>query len=95
MKGNTFSEFMNDLLTMGGPEKEFVYRGKSYFLESTFDSDKQLIKMYIFGIYGNDFPEFSFWGKDFPECVKQFEEAKIFDGKTIEEIEQEIEVLYG
>ena len=30
MKGNTLAEFINDLLTMGGPEKEFEFRGKKY-----------------------------------------------------------------
>lgn len=28
-------------------------------------------------------------------CVKQFEKAKIFDGKTIYEAEKDIEVLFG
>ena len=27
MTGNTLTEFMDDLLAMGGPEKEFVFRG--------------------------------------------------------------------
>ena len=26
MRGNTLTEFMDDLLTMGGPEKEFLFR---------------------------------------------------------------------
>ncbi len=34
MKGNTLAEFMDDLLVSGGPEKEFVFRGKRYFMES-------------------------------------------------------------
>ena len=34
MKGNTLTEFMDDLLTMGGPEKEFLFRGRRYFMES-------------------------------------------------------------
>ena len=28
MIGNTLSEFIDDILTMGGPEKEFLFRGK-------------------------------------------------------------------
>ena len=28
MIGNTLSEFVDDILTMGGPEKEFLFRGK-------------------------------------------------------------------
>lgn len=34
MRGNTLTEFMDDLLTMGGPEKEFLFRGKRYFMEA-------------------------------------------------------------
>ena len=37
----------------------------------------------------------SFFGRDFPECVRRFEEAKIFDGRTIYEAEEEIEIIYG
>ena len=36
MKGSTLAEFINDLRTMGGPEKEFTFRDKRYFLETTF-----------------------------------------------------------
>ena len=34
MKGNTLAEFLDDLLTVGGPEKEFVFRDRFSFLES-------------------------------------------------------------
>lgn len=33
--------------------------------------------------------------KDRQECVDAFENAKIFDGKTIFEAEKDIEVIYG
>ena len=33
MIGNTLSEFVDDILTMGGPEKEFLFRGKKYILQ--------------------------------------------------------------
>lgn len=33
MKGNTLQEFMDDLLTCGGPEKEFVYKDKYYIIQ--------------------------------------------------------------
>ena len=29
MKGNTLTEFIDDLLTMGGPEKEYEYHEKN------------------------------------------------------------------
>ena len=41
------------------------------------------------------FKAHTFREKTFAECVEQFEVAKIFDGMTIYETEQEIEVLYG
>ena len=34
MTGNTLSEFIDDILTMGGPEKEFLFRGKKYMSQS-------------------------------------------------------------
>lgn len=95
MTGNTLAEFMNDLLSMGGPEKEFVYNNKRYFLESCYHEDKDMIEMYIFEIKENSKMEISFWEKSFDECVKAFEKAPIFNGKTIYEVEKDITVLYG
>ncbi|MCM1577484.1 MAG: hypothetical protein NC078_01630 [Ruminococcus sp.] len=98
MRGNTISEFMNDLLTMGGPEKEFVFKDKRYFLETVYNHEKQLNEMMICEIsdgQDSDSVKVSFWGKDFFECVEQFEDAKLFDGMTIYEAENEIEVIYG
>lgn len=31
MIGNTLSKFVDDILTMGGPEKEFLFRGKKIY----------------------------------------------------------------
>ena len=36
-----------------------------------------------------------FWGADLRECVHKFEQAEVFDGLTIYEAEQEIEVQFG
>lgn len=101
MNGNTINNFIDDLLTMGGPEKEFVFREKLYFLETVFDQERSMKKLYL-DEYDNSDPQnqkllktHSFWGNTFAECVEQFEAAKIFDGMTIYEAEQEIEVLYG
>ena len=95
MTGNTLTEFINDLLIAGGPEKEFVYHEKKFFLESIYHDDKELIEMHIFEISNENTPVISFFGKNFQECVKQFEEAHIFDGKTIYDVEKEITVLFG
>lgn len=96
MKGNTLIEFMDDLLTMGGPEKEFLFRGKRYFLESqAYEKDTEQTELVIFECFGNNNDLFRCHGKNNEECVRQFENARIFDGLTIYEAESEIEVLFG
>lgn len=96
MKGNTLTEFMDDLLTMGGPEKEFLFRGRRYFMESQpYEMDTKQKEFVIFECFGEERCIFRCHGPDRESCVRQFEEAKIFDGLTIYEAESEIEVLYG
>ncbi len=101
MRGNAINNFINDLLTMGGPEKEFVLREKLYFLETVFDQERGMKKLYLDEYDNSDLQNqkllktHTFWGNSFAECVEQFGAAKIFDGMTIYEAEQKIEVLYG
>ncbi len=96
MKGNTLTEFMDDLLTMGGPEKEFLFRGRRYFMQAIpYKPDISLVEFEIVECYGEYNDLFRCHGKDCAECVSQFEKAPIFDGMTIYEAEQEIEVLFG
>ncbi|MCH3973389.1 MAG: hypothetical protein LKE53_11645 [Oscillospiraceae bacterium] len=95
MKGNSLQEFMDDLLATGGPEKEFVFRKKRYFLETVYYSEKAENELSVDEI---DMPKgktYSFRGKTLRECVEKFENAPIFDGLTIYEAESEIEVLFG
>ena len=101
MKGNTLAEFMDDLLSMGGPEKEFVFRDRFFFLESVYLENGAILKLYL-DEYDNSNPQdkvflttHSFCGKTLSDCVKKFENAKIFAGLTIYEAEKEIEVLFG
>lgn len=52
MKGNTLSEFINDLLTMGGPEKEYEYRGKRYFMElQPYEPDPTQVEFVFFRMF--------------------------------------------
>ena len=96
MKGNTLGEFMDDLLTMGGPEKEFAFNGKMYMLETYYDHDNQLYEMVVFECNDSDEPYiFRCKKHSLSECVEAFEHAAIFGGKTIYEAEREIEVLFG
>ena len=55
MKGNTLTEFINDLLAMGGPEKEFEYHNKRYFMQSQpYEADSSLIEFVIFECFGEE-----------------------------------------
>ena len=96
MKGNTLTEFINDLLAMGGPEKEFEYRNKKYFMQSQpYEPDDSLVEFVIYECFGDENYIFRCHGKSTAECVEQFEVAKIFDGRTIYEAHNEITVLFG
>ena len=101
MKGQTVTSFIDDLISVGGPEKEFVFRNKFFFLETMYRKEKDMLELYL-DEYDNTNPKdkvfiahHSFWGKTKLECVNQFEKAKIFDNLTIYEAESEIEVLFG
>lgn len=101
MVGNTIGNFIDDLLLMGGPEKEFVFRDKYFFLETTYNKSNCSYEICI-DEYDNTNPKkksfvqsHRFPGKDFAECVSKFENAAIFDNMTIYQAEQEIEVLFG
>lgn len=96
MKGNTLAEFVDDLLTIGGPEKEFLFRGKRYFMEAQmYKEDPSQTEFVIFECFGDGNYIYRCHGKDFRECFEQFEKAHIFDGLTIYEAESEIEVIFG
>lgn len=96
MKGNTLTEFIDDLLISGGPEKEFEFRGKRYLMESQpYDADPQMVEFVIFECFGNENYIYRCHGMSNKECVQQFERARIFDGLTIYEAEREITVLFG
>lgn len=94
MKGNSFSQFMDDLFLAGGPEKEYCYLGKKYMLETSFEHG--LYTMVIFEC-NNDDPTyiFSHTSSNIIDCVSAFEKAKIFNNKTIYDEEKNIEVLFG
>ncbi|MBR1676373.1 MAG: hypothetical protein IJ706_03575 [Clostridia bacterium] len=101
MKGNTINEFISDLCTNGGSEKEFVY-GNKYFIiqaDSKENDDKSYLRLDIYDCDNNEAGQFinTLWfaGYSLSACVEAFEKAQIFDGKTIYEAEKDIEVLFG
>ena len=95
MTGNTLREFMDDLLQMGGPEKEFTFREKKFFLETTYDRNSEMFKLELVEYNQNNERVSQFFGKSFSECVSKFEQSPLFDGLTIYEAESEIKVLFG
>lgn len=101
MKGQTVGGFIDDILSMGGPEKQFVFRNKFYFLETLWNEKTGLSDLNI-DEYDNTDPEnqvflrrHTFSGKDFADCVALFEKAPIFEGLTIYQAEGEMEVTFG
>ena len=54
MRGNAFTEFMDDLLAKGGPEKEVVFRGKRYFMEAQpYEKDISQTEFVVFKRFGD------------------------------------------
>lgn len=79
MRGNTISEFINDLYACGSLEKEFTFRGKRCFLETIMVEGTDLLELYVVESKDDtDDVVFSFAGKTLRDCAIQFEEAKIF-----------------
>lgn len=76
-----------------GDERFYVYKGVKYFLQGYTENDQHVLELYAIEVHSED-DEFH-WslcsGKHDPYPVKGFEEAKIFDGKSFWEVEDEIE----
>ncbi len=92
MNGKTLSEFIDDLYY--NPETEMEYHNICYSVSGYIDSNKEHV-LQVDSIESKSTEVFFVKRKNAGECVKAFEEAKIFDGKTIYEAESEITVLYG
>lgn len=101
MKGNTLAEFIDDLLSMGGPEKEFVFRDRFFFLTSVYLENGTVLELCV-DEYDNSNPReklflitHRYQGHDLAECVRKFENAPIFAGLNLYQAEKEIQVLFG
>ncbi len=101
MKGNNLNEFMDDLYYNGGPEKELIYQDKYYLIqcENSANKDDHILRVdehiLLEGEVGEHLRAILFHGRSLAESVKQFEQAKIFNGKNIYEAEKDIEVIFG
>lgn len=89
MKGKMLSEFIDELFV--NPEMEWVYHNTKYLI-SGYSSEKNLytISADILGSNGHNVFEVTNTNRN--ECVAKFEEAEIFDGLTVYEAENDIEV---
>ena len=73
-----------------GDERFFLYNGKKYFIQGYFENEKPMLELYVLEPPDSDF-EWRVFSDDKNYPVAEFEEAKIFDVKSIWEIEKEIE----
>lgn len=95
MKGNTLHQFLDDILTMGGPEKEYLYLGKEYILQTDYNWDLKRDELSVYECFGDEKLVYICHGNSLQELYEQFVSAPIFDGRTIYEAHNDIEVLFG
>ena len=72
-----------------GDERFFLYNGMKYFIQGYYENDKPMLVLYILDPADNDFK----WqvvsdNDDYP--VSEFENAKIWDGKSFWEAEKDM-----
>lgn len=73
-----------------GDERFFLYKGKKYFVQGYYINKKPMLEVYIFEPSDSDF-EWRAFSKDNNYPIAEFENARIFDGKTFWEAEKDIE----
>jgi len=87
INGNA-NEFIDGLYY--GDERFFIYNGNKYFIQGYYVDNKPMLEIYVI-----ENPEIAFeWRKisdnnEYP--VRDFENAKIFNGKSFWEVETTIE----
>lgn len=90
MNGKAISDFISDLYY--NSETEFVYQNMRYIISGYIDNNKYTLELYNIS---QDKCLFKLTDIKREKCVEAFEEAPIFNGKTIYEVEKDITVLYG
>lgn len=97
MIGMTISEFMTKVYY--GDEIEFIKNDTTYFVQGFYEDRLYHLTVDYWNKTDGTEPEhgylLSLHCASQQERLSQFEQAPIFDGKTIYEIESEITVLYG
>jgi len=92
MQGKTLSEFIDSLYI--NPEMEIEYSNNKFLISGYKDDDNSYV-LRVDTIATSSEQIFFAKNSDVQKCVDAFETAKLFDGKTIYEVEDEITVLYG
>ena len=92
MKGLKLEEFIDSLCY--NPELEFTYDGMTYVLSGYIDN---YASIYTIELCNKDTGNIVFLKKSNSRtaCVLSFEQARVFNHKTIYDVEQNIEVIYG
>ncbi len=72
-----------------GDERFFLYNGDKYFIQGYYDDDNPMLELCIIEADNNFEWRAISENNNYP--VEEFENAKIFNGKTFWEIESEIE----
>ena len=92
MKGKTLRQFIDDLYY--NAETEFIFNGKKYIISGWFNED-ETYTVALYSIEENSQKLFSCTSGSRQEVVEAFEAAKIFDNRTIYDVEKNIIVTYG
>lgn len=92
MTGNTISEFIDSLYL--NCDKEIAYHGGKIMIEGWLNPENSTYTLHAYKC-SEGYPElFLKTDADRTVCVSAFEKAEIFDGKTIYEAADDIDVLY-
>ena len=73
-----------------GDERFFLYNRKKYFIPGYCENEKPMLVLYVIENPNDDF-EWRSVSDDDKYPVEDFENAKIFDGKSFWEVEKDIE----
>lgn len=92
MTGRNITEFILELYN--NPEMEFIYHKERYMISGYVDSSDNMYTLELWNITKNVLV-FKCSDSSREKCVDRFEENGAFDGKTIYDAEDEIEVQYG
>ena len=92
MKGKTLNQFVDELYY--NAEIEFILNRTKYII-SGWSNDDGTYTLSLCSIEENLTELFNYTSESGIEVVENFENAKIFNGKTVYDVEKNITVIYG